>query len=129
LANQIITAPVVADVDVEEGPDGPSFAAAEQSIKIECGCCFDDGCSFVSRTHMSNNISNVLFQFQITMIQCKDGHLFCRDCVTAQAGTAVGSRQRVSLVVLLQIKDKCSCGIVGYSLHGWHWLQTAIPCD
>ncbi|KIM89250.1 hypothetical protein PILCRDRAFT_34787, partial [Piloderma croceum F 1598] len=43
---------------------------------IECGCCFDDGCSF------------------ITMIQCKDGHLFCRDCVTAQAGTAVGSRQR-----------------------------------
>jgi hypothetical protein len=33
------------------------------------------------------------------MIQCIDGHLFCRDCVKAQADTAVGGRQQVSLVI------------------------------
>jgi len=70
--------PVLAMVDrgFDEGPFGPSYAIAEQSVKLECGCCFDDHCSFV------------------TMIQCIDGHLFCRDCVKAQAGTAVGGRQK-----------------------------------
>jgi hypothetical protein len=60
LANQVTTAPVVANMGLEEEPDDPSFAAAEQSIKIECGCCFDDECSFVSRAHMSNIILTYL---------------------------------------------------------------------
>jgi hypothetical protein len=34
---------------------------------------------------------------QITMIQCPDAHLFCRDCVRAQAGAAVGARQKVTI--------------------------------
>ncbi|KDQ62367.1 hypothetical protein JAAARDRAFT_203517 [Jaapia argillacea MUCL 33604] len=46
--------------------------AAELSMKVACGCCFDDECSFE------------------TMIQCADGHLFCRDCVTSAATNAVG---------------------------------------
>lgn len=39
------------------------------------------------------------------MIQCSDGHLFCRDCVNAQAGTAVGGRQRVSLGVSSALEE------------------------
>ena len=55
LASPVKHAPAVPDVGFNEGPFGPSYAMAEQSVKIECGCCFDDQCSFVSWRHSKYN--------------------------------------------------------------------------
>jgi hypothetical protein len=55
LASPVKHAPAVADLGFNEGPFGPAYAAAEQSVKIECGCCFDDQCSFVSCDHVDSD--------------------------------------------------------------------------
>jgi hypothetical protein len=54
VASPVKPAMAVVDQGFDEGPFGPSYAIAEQSVKLECGCCFDDQCSFVSRTHTSD---------------------------------------------------------------------------
>jgi len=39
---------------VPEQEDPVVELVGEQSMKIECGCCFDDSCSFVSSSHSSH---------------------------------------------------------------------------
>ncbi|KAF8523210.1 hypothetical protein JB92DRAFT_2705456 [Gautieria morchelliformis] len=45
------------------------------SVRIECGCCSDDSTPFIA------------------MMQCPDGHLFCKDCVRMQAETVIGNQK------------------------------------
>lgn len=61
------------------------------------------------------------------MIQCADAHLFCRDCVRAQAGAAVGSRQKVS-IAFIPIHDRLMSLAEGHFVYGLVGLQAAFPC-
>jgi hypothetical protein len=78
-------------------------------MKIECGCCYNDECSFVCELSSAVNNKSIYHALtgKGTMIQCSDAHLFCADCVRAQAGVAVGSRQRVRCISHFRYISSC----------------------
>lgn len=60
----------------------------------ECGCCFGDDEQVSDRVVDSERLPTSLFQ--AFMVQCAEGHNFCRECIRRMTETAVGAQTAVS---------------------------------
>jgi TRIAD3 protein (E3 ubiquitin-protein ligase RNF216) len=60
-----------------------------------CGCCFTEEV-WVSAGIAVSRRSQLTTQEEL--VQCQEGHLFCKDCVTQHAQTKLGDQSFVSEV-------------------------------
>lgn len=58
---------------------------------VECGCCFDD---FLPVSYLLPVLG--LANYQGDMFQCRDGHLFCKECCIRHTETKLGDEVHVS---------------------------------
>lgn len=62
----------------------------------ECGCCFGDDEQVRLLARENCVLPSDWLSFQAFMVQCSDGHNFCRECIRKMTEVAVGAQTAVS---------------------------------
>jgi len=80
---------------------------------VECGCCFDD---FLPVSDLFPVLG--LADPQGDMFQCRDGHLFCKECCVRHTETKLGDEVHVSVSI-----------VNADSRSFYVWTPQAVPPD